>query len=219
LKVPGTHTGEKTMHKLIDMLLANPLIYRLHAAGVDRHKLSAITRIRDDFSRLKVLDLGCGPGNATCLFPKSNYTGIDLSKKYIELARKKYPRHHFIAGDAGEIDWDGGYDLILINSLLHHLPDEAVSKIARKAVQSLAAGGIVIIQEPLLPRTGEWYHRLMMRLDRGNYFRSLEDWKRLLGEEGLTAERTELYNLRIIGIYGYHYISICFVAAPAPKFK
>jgi len=167
------------MRKLIDILLANPLIYRLHAAGVDRHKLSAITRIRDDFSGLKVLDLGCGTGNSTCLFSESDYTGIDISKKYIELARKKYPRHHFIAGNAGEIDWDSGYNLILINSLLHHLPDEEVSKIARKARRFLAAGGIVIIQEPLLPRTGEWYHRLMMKLDRGNYFRSLEDWKSL----------------------------------------
>ena len=206
------------MRKLIDMLLANPLIYRLHAAGVDRHKHSAITRIRNDFSGLKVLDLGCGTGNSTSLFPESNYTGIDISKKYIELARKKYPHHHFIAGDAGEIAWDGGYDVILINSLLHHLPDDAVLKIAKKSVRSLADGGVVIIQEPLVPRKREWYHRLMMRMDRGNYFRSLSHWKDLLGEAGLAAEHTEIYNLRIIGIHGYHYLSICFAAAPASEF-
>ena len=205
------------MRKLIDLLLANPLIYRLHAAGVDRHKLSAITRIRADFSGLKVLDLGCGTGNSTGLFSKSDYTGVDISNKYIELARKKYPRHHFISVDAGEMAWDNGYDVILINSLLHHLPDNAVAKIAEKAVRSLADGGVVIIQEPLVPGEREWYHRLMMRLDRGNYFRSLSHWKNIFGEAGLVTERTELYNLRIIGIYGYHYISISFAAASASE--
>ncbi len=138
---------------------------------------------------------------------------------YIDMARKKYPLHQFIAGDAGEMDWDNGYDVILINSLLHHLPDDAVAKIAEKAVQALAKGGKVIIQEPLVPGEREWYHRLMMRLDRGNYFRSLSHWKNLFGEAGLAVERTELYNLRIIGIYGYHYLSISFTAASASEFK
>ncbi len=197
------------MRRLINRILSNPLVYRLHAAGVDRYKRAAIRRIRNDFSGLKVLDLGCGTGNSTPLFSGADYTGIDLSEVYIKLARKKFPAHTFLAGDAGTIDWGEGYDVILINSLLHHLPDNKVFQIADKAARALTDTGIVILQEPLRPRDNEWYHCLMMRLDRGNYFRTLGAWKDLLREGGLIPTRIERYDLRFLGIYGFHYLSIC----------
>ena len=196
------------LHKTIEALLSNPLLYRLHAAGVDRAKFAAIRKIRADFTGLKVLDLGCGPGNTTHIFSGSNYTGVDINEKYIKIAAEKYPIHRFISGDAGDAEWGEGFDIILINSFFHHLDDNEVVKVSKAVASALSDGGIVIVQEPLIPERNELYHRLMMKLDRGNFFRTLDHWKVLLNEAGLVPKKIDFYYLRIMGIRGYHMISI-----------
>lgn len=200
------------LHKIIELLLSNPLVYRLHAAGVDGAKLAAIRKIRDDFTGLKVLDLGCGPGNTAHIFSGSDYTGVDINKRYIKIAAGRYPRCRFMAGDAGEVEWGDGFDIILINSFFHHLNDNEVVQVAKSAVSALSSGGMVIVQEALVPEKKEIYHRLMMKLDRGNYFRAIEQWEKLLGQAGLVPDQVDYYYLRVMGIRGYHMVSLCLIA-------
>ena len=196
------------LQKIIEVLLRNPLIYRLHSAGVDEAKLSAIRNFRSDYSGQKVLDLGCGPGNMARLFSGADYTGVDINEKYIVAARKRYPQLNFIAGDGTRMEWKDGFDIILINSLLHHLDDNQVAEILLKSAAALTRTGKIIIQEPLIPGKKEWCHRLMMHLDRGNYFRSLADWKRLLAEAGLFPDGVFFYQLRVFGFKSYHMVSM-----------
>lgn len=196
------------LHKIIAALLSNPLVYRLHAAGVDRPKLAAIRKFRSDYSGLKVLDLGCGPGNTARVFLGANYTGVDINEKYITVARKKYPGLNFIDGDVNQVEWGSGFDIILINSLLHHLDDNEVSKILLKTTAALNQTGKVIIQEPLIPEKNEWCYQLMMRLDRGNYFRTLIGWKRLVEKAGLFPDNIFFYQLRVLGFKNYHMVSM-----------
>jgi len=61
---------------------------------------------------------------------------------------------------------------------------------------------------PLIPGKGEWCYRLMMRLDRGNYFRSLADWKRLMETVGLFPDDVSFYELRVLGCKNYHMVSM-----------
>jgi len=194
--------------KLIEALLSNPLLYRLHAVGVDRPKQAAIRKLCSDYSGLKVLDLGCGPGNTAGIFAGADYTGVDINEKYIIAARKSYPDWKFIAGDVNRVEWGRGFDIILINSLLHHLDDNEVSQIMLTAAAALNQKGKIIIQEPLIPGKGEWCCRLIMRLDRGNYFRSLADWKRLMETVGLFPDDVSFYELRVLGCKNYHMVSM-----------
>ncbi len=194
--------------KIIEVLLSNPLVYKLHASGVDRPKLAAIRKICSDYSGLKVLDLGCGPGNTAGIFAGADYTGIDINERYIAAARKSYPGWKFIAGDVNRIEWGRGFDIILINSLLHHLNDDEVSNIMLTAVAALKPKGRIIIQEPLIPGKDEWYYRLMMRLDRGNNFRSLPSWKEIVEKAGLLPEEILFYDLRVLGFKNYHMVSM-----------
>ena len=196
------------LSKIIEALLSNPLVYRLHAAGVDRPKLDAIRKFRSDYSGLKVLDLGCGPGNTAHIFFGSDYTGVDINEKYISVARRKHPGLNFTVGDVNRAEWGTGFDIILINSLLHHLDDNEASKILGKAVAALKETGKVIIQEPLVPGKDEWCYRLMMKLDRGNYFRSLTGWKSLLEQAGLFPDKISFYHLRVFGFKNYHMVSM-----------
>ena len=91
-----------------ESILAHPWFYRLVSSVVDRYKLRAIGLLRRDFSGLKVLNLGCGIGNAVCLFNVSDYTGIDINRRYIAIASRNYPGFNFIADDATRIKWGGG---------------------------------------------------------------------------------------------------------------
>jgi len=195
---------------IIERFLAHPLIYRLHSAGVDRAKQAALLKYRRDYSGLKVLDLGCGTGNNTRIFTGAEYTGVDINERYILLNRKKFPGCRFLSGDAVRLDWGKGYDVILINSFFHHLSDDQAEIIIGRAAGSLADSGVIIVQEPLLPDRDEWYHRLMMKLDRGACFRSFTHWKDLFSRAGFYADDLRFYSLRILGIRGYHMISMIF---------
>jgi SAM-dependent methyltransferase len=80
-----------------------------------------------------ILDLGCGPGDITfrfaTRFPNSIVVGVDGSAAMIELANKRKAHEKeitekvkFIEGSIPGVALPGGpYDLIVSNSLLHHL--------------------------------------------------------------------------------------------------
>ncbi|MFH1038893.1 MAG: class I SAM-dependent methyltransferase [PVC group bacterium] len=202
----------KSLDRLIDRILSNPWVYRLHSFFVNREKARAIRTIRADFAGAAVLSVGCGPGCDAPLFPGAHYTGVDISPRYIAVARKRYSNLRFLAGDAETVGLPDRFDVILINSLLHHIADGKAANVLRNLVEMLEPGGTVIVQEPLTPAPGEWYHRLMQRLDRGKFFRPVEDWRRLFLAAGLEEEKSARYELRILGKPGYHMISL--VLAP-----
>ena len=88
--------------------------------------------------RAQVLDLGCGPGDITFRFarawPQCHVHGIDGSDAMLLLAEKALGREpslqgrvHFLKGMLPELELPcPQYDIIISNSLLHHLPDPAV---------------------------------------------------------------------------------------------
>ena len=86
----------------------------------------------------RVLDLGCGPGDITFRFarawPQCHVHGVDGSDAMLLLAEKALGgepslqgRVHFLKGMLPELELPcPQYDIIISNSLLHHLPDPAV---------------------------------------------------------------------------------------------
>ncbi len=70
-----------------------------------------------------VLDVGCGLGDLQNLMAKwglqfTTYTGVDISPKMIELARKKYPGVNFVTHDmATSLNWV--YDYVLLSGTLN----------------------------------------------------------------------------------------------------
>ncbi|MBT5186806.1 MAG: class I SAM-dependent methyltransferase, partial [Kordiimonadaceae bacterium] len=73
-----------------------------------------------------VLDVGCAAGGSFdfCKEAKSNidYTGIDISKELINIAKKFYPKGLFFVYDGHEIIFEENkFDLIFSIGVLHHL--------------------------------------------------------------------------------------------------
>ncbi len=68
--------------------------------------------------KAKVLELGCGPGNASKFIknirPNISITGIDLAPSMVELAKEELPEDHFFIDDIRNIGkYNTKYDAIL----------------------------------------------------------------------------------------------------------
>ena len=78
----------------------------------------------EDFDTL--LDAGCGPAPMLSLlsekYPDKHYTGIDLTKKMIEIAKaKNLPNTDFVLGDCENLPFnDSSFDVIICSMSAHH---------------------------------------------------------------------------------------------------
>lgn len=77
-------------------------------------------------TKYKILDIGCGPASLWPYFKKIkniNLIGIDISPEMIKLAKKAYPKDKFIIGDLENLPFeDKTFDIVIVSSVLHHLP-------------------------------------------------------------------------------------------------
>jgi len=80
-----------------------------------------------------VLDVACGPGYVSAVAKKmgANPTGVDFSKKMVEIAKKMYPAIRFAQRDAQNLPFGPtSFDRVLINFGLLHLshPEKACAE-------------------------------------------------------------------------------------------
>ena len=109
-----------------------------------------------EFQNLILLDIGCGTGMSTETFLKTNIghqiqhvTLLDSSPKMLEMALQKgqnWSVDH--VGKIGYIDQiDNDFDIVLICSVLHHIPDLAL--FLKQIIPKIKPGGILIhLQDP-----------------------------------------------------------------------
>lgn len=96
----------------------------------------------------KILDFGCGEGTRLgLLFSKGKkLCGIDISKKAISHAKKKYPKIEFIQGKIGKTGLGRGYDLIYSAFVLEHTRN--TEKILLELINKLKNGGYLLLVAP-----------------------------------------------------------------------
>jgi SAM-dependent methyltransferase len=171
----------------VDLIMRQPLVYRLWMAPFAERKFAPIAA-HNDMSRIRrVLDVGCGPGTNVAHFAASDYLGIDLNPEYVADAERRYRalggRVRFRAQDAAAFVATLGerFDFVLVNSFLHHVDDAAARSILANLARLLAPGGHVHILELILPETSS-IPRFLARADRGKFARPLEDWRRMFLE-------------------------------------
>ena len=103
-----------------------------------------------------VLDVAAGHGlygiEVAKAIPGATVTAIDWAE-VIAIARENAlaaqvdDRLHFVEGSAFEVEWGGGFDLILLANLLHHFGHDDCAVLLRRAKSSLSAGGRVLAVE------------------------------------------------------------------------
>jgi SAM-dependent methyltransferase len=95
-----------------------------------------------------VLDVGCGPGTVTAHLTEHGLdaSGVDLSPRMVEHARRQYPELRFSVASATELDLApaslGG---VLGWWSLFNLPREALPGVLRSFAQALVPGGQALV--------------------------------------------------------------------------
>jgi SAM-dependent methyltransferase len=160
-------------------LMENTLAYRVWQAPFAEQKLAPLYAHNDVARARRVLDVGCGPGTNTAHFAHADYLGIDFNPAYIESARARYGRE-FVVADVTkyEVAPDQRFDLILANSLFHHIDTASTRRILAHLATLLSDDGHVHVFDLVLPE-GPSVSRLLARADRGEFPRPLEEWRAL----------------------------------------
>ena len=87
-----------------------------------------------------VLDMGCGGGIQYAAIrefsPKLDYTGVDVTPKMLNAARKLFPGVKFEEGNAAHLQYtDGQFDLTVLRHVLEHHPISSGEKILGEALR------------------------------------------------------------------------------------
>lgn len=185
--------------RLLSYLLEQTPVYSLWQAPFASAKLAPVLAHNDIGQARRVLDIGCGPGTNTQLFAHADYLGIDINPGYIEHARRKYNRR-FVVADVREYEEAsaGGFDFILVNSVLHHIDTPSIHRILERLRHWITPDGHVHILELVLPRDRS-IARSLAEWDRGDYPRPLSEWRALTGQY-FDVVSFEPYPLKALGV-------------------
>jgi SAM-dependent methyltransferase len=167
------------IRRCIDRILEHPAVYAAWQAPQVAQKFAPVERRLAHTTVRRVLDVGCGPGTNAPRFAGADYVGVDINEDYLAIARRKH-NGHFIQADLETADLSalGRFDTILVNSFLHHLPDEPVGRILGQIRNLLDPAGTVHLLELVIPEQCS-LATLMAKLDRGRYARPLAAWRSL----------------------------------------
>lgn len=153
-------------------------IYDGFAETYDKNRaLFDMTEIFDSFygtlpkKKGNLLDLGCGAGDSfSRLFIEKGWsvTGVDFSRKMVELAAKYVPQMKTMHADMREITFSNGqFDAITAVYSLFHLPTEDQMKMLEKFYSWLIPGGQALFTYATKEYTG---------------FESFDGYKEFLGQ-------------------------------------
>lgn len=165
--------------KLHARVMENTLAYRAWQAPFAEQKLAPLFAHNDMTKVRRVLDVGCGPGTNTPHFANADYLGIDFNPAYIESARRRHKRE-FVVADVTkyEVAREERFDLILANSLFHHIDTASTRRILAHLATLLSDDGHVHVLDLVLPERPS-VSRFLARADRGEHPRPLEEWRTL----------------------------------------
>ncbi|MDQ6532113.1 methyltransferase domain-containing protein [Flavobacterium sp. LHD-85] len=96
----------------------------------------------------KILDLGCGPGHHSIFFFNHGFkvTGVDLSTKMIELAKKESKNIDFKIMDILNLDFKkNSFNAIWASASLLHIPKNKIIPLLKKLKSILIEDGLLYI--------------------------------------------------------------------------
>lgn len=166
---------------MIDRILSHPAVYRAWQAPFVKQKLAPFLANSSIGPADRVVDVGCGPGTNAGVFPARGYVGVDLSPEYIGSARDRFPEHQFEVWDITKPGPDlGTFDVALINSVFHHLSDAETLTVLSALPKFLRKGAPIHVIDLVMPPARS-LARTLAKLDRGDFPRSLDQWRSLFG--------------------------------------
>ena len=192
--------GEPTDEKLVQDYTSKLYPKRYSKSGFLYH--SRITtamldrvKFRDGRYSDKILDVGCGTGLVSQLYPNFDVTGVDISDGM--LAQNPY---HWIKAPAEALPFgDNTFDFVVCRSLLHHLNDPRIG--LKEMFRVLKSGGEWSCWDPHHGIVYNFIRSLFQHTDRFSHLhKSFSDKElfSLIEDSGF-----EITEERYIGYLGY----------------
>ncbi|MCA9792830.1 MAG: class I SAM-dependent methyltransferase [Candidatus Eremiobacteraeota bacterium] len=148
-------------------LLNVPFLFHYLRRLVNGNYFAEFHRLLDLRPGDRLLDVGCGVGEASCLAGNGvEYVGLDVDEGYIDYARKLYgrPGVSFVHGDIQVVE--GEFSKAIVVCALHHLCEQQVLQLGQRLHQLV--GGPVGVVDPDAERSN-WFQRIFLYLDRGDH--------------------------------------------------
>jgi trans-aconitate 2-methyltransferase len=163
---------------------------------------------------LRVIDLGCGPGNSTAVlrrrWPKAGIIGLDNSAEMIAAAGCSYPHHEWLIGDIGT--WSAGtpFDVVFSNAALQWLPSHDV--LFPHLFSQVASRGALAVQMPALSDS-PWRREILQVADDPSWRHFMEPAKNAMTKKPLSfyynllrplAARLDLWETEYYHVFESH---------------
>lgn len=157
-------------------ILSNPLVYSTLQSLMGAHsaRKSFVKNYVKPFPGMRVLDIGCGPADILAYLPQVDYSGFDISRDYIDQARKRFGslgQFQCKLVSAEDIDSLPPFDLVLAIGLVHHLEDDEAIGVMQLALRALKPGGRLLTIDPCWDLSQNPIARMLIRGDRGQNVR------------------------------------------------
>ena len=134
----------------------------------------------------KILDIGCGPGDALQFLSEVEYYGFDMDRGYIETAKKRYgSRGNFFCKKVSLAAVEGTeqFDIVITMGVIHHLNDEEAKQLFELAFQLLKPSGRLITYDGCYLPNQSSAERFFLDIDRGRFIRTESAYCELLSKK------------------------------------
>lgn len=170
--------------KGIRSVLSIPLVYETFqkAVGSPRVRREIVEKYVKPVPGLRVLDVGCGPGDLIDHLPGVAYTGMDLSAAYIESARRRFgDRGRFLVASVSDLEANalGEFDVVIAKSLLHHIDEDEALHLFHAASRMLAEDGRLVTLDAAYTADMSRGSRFVVSRDRGQSILTPEGYEEL----------------------------------------
>jgi ubiquinone/menaquinone biosynthesis C-methylase UbiE len=177
--------------------LGEGMSIRYHSQIVKKETLHTVSLVAPHLDRgMSVLDVGCGEGyvgEELCARGVREAWGVDI----LDLRRNKSGPFSLYDGQTLPFA-DGRFDLVMLNFVLHHVPDERKVSLIRQALR-VTRGKLFVLEDTpttafdrfVSERHGDSYRR-KIDSDAPFGFLSPTEWRWLFRGMGLQAESHEL---------------------------
>jgi SAM-dependent methyltransferase len=164
------------MLQSIRSVLAIPVAYQLwwNLVGGPGWARTLVNEYIQPTPGIRILEIGCGPGTLVHYLPPSEYLGFDLSPKYINTAKKRFPDSQFICERVSEFSLGKAksFDAVIALGILHHLDDGEAGQLFQIAYDALKPGGKLVTADGVWTDDQSPAARWLLARDRGEYVRS-----------------------------------------------
>lgn len=187
------------MLQSIRSVLALPVAYQLWFNLIGGPAWARV--LVDEYIRPKpgarILEIGCGPGIIVRYLPQSEYLGFDLSSKYIDAARRRFPKAKFVCERVSRfsLPQQDRFDAVLALGIVHHLDDDEAQQLFQISHEALKPGGKLVTIDGVWAQDQSAAARWLLARDRGEHVRHKAEYLELASHVFRTVKPTVRHDL------------------------